>query len=259
MKDVNILINGGADINKALELFGEMEMYDATLSDFLSEVNNKLKRIEKYREENNMPSYAIEVHSLKSDARYLGFTELAELAYTHELKSKENDIMFVYDNYENLMTEARRVINVCRKYIGQEVIADLEKDMTNVVKNEAILIVDDSNLVSGFIKKIFNTKYEVIVAYDGDEAIKKISEDVNGKIIACLLDLNMPKVNGFEVLDYFRNNNLFIKIPVSIITGNDDRSSIEKAFTYPIVDFLTKPFNERDVKRIISKTINFNR
>jgi CheY-like chemotaxis protein/HPt (histidine-containing phosphotransfer) domain-containing protein len=259
MKDVNILIDGGADVNKALELFGEMDMYDATLGDFLAEVDNKLKRIEKYREENNMPSYAIEVHSLKSDARYLGFTKLAELAYNHELKSKENDIMYVYDNYESLMTEARRVINVCKRYLGKEIIDDLEKDMTNIVKSEAILIVDDSNLVANFIKKIFNSKYEVITAGDGNEAIKRIQEDLNNKIVACLLDLNMPNVNGFEVLDFFKDNNLFIKIPVSIITGNDDKESVEKAFSYPIVDFLTKPFNERDVKRIIDKTINFNK
>mgnify|MGYP004668376907 CR=1 FL=1 len=52
MKDVNILIEGGADINKALELFGEMDMYEATLNDFLAEIENKLNRIEKYREEN---------------------------------------------------------------------------------------------------------------------------------------------------------------------------------------------------------------
>lgn len=259
MKDVNILIEGGADINKALELFGEMDMYEATLNDFLAEVENKLNRIEKYREENNMPSYAIEVHSLKSDARYLGFSKLAELAYQHELKSKENDIMFVYDNYEKLITEARRVINVCKRYLGREVIDDLESAMTETVKSEAILVVDDSNIVANFIKKIFNSKYQVITAADGAIAIEEIKKDINNKIVACLLDLNMPNVNGFEVLDYFKANNLFVKIPVSIITGNDDRDSVDKAFMYPIVDLLTKPFNERDVKRIIDKTINFNK
>lgn len=259
MKDVNILIEGGADINKALELFGEMDMYEATLNDFLAEVENKLNRIEKYREENNMPSYAIEVHSLKSDARYLGFSKLAELAYQHELKSKENDIMFVYDNYEELITEARRVINVCKRYLGREVIDDLESAMTETVKSEAILVVDDSNIVANFIKKIFNSKYQVITAADGAIAIDEIKKDINNKIVACLLDLNMPNVNGFEVLDYFKANNLFVKIPVSIITGNDDRDSVDKAFMYPIVDLLTKPFNERDVKRIIDKTINFNK
>ena len=259
MKDVNILIEGGADINKALELFGEMDMYEATLNDFLAEIENKLNRIEKYREENNMPSYAIEVHSLKSDARYLGFSKLAELAYQHELKSKENDIMFVYDNYEELITEARRVINVCKRYLGREVIDDLESAMTETVKSEAILVVDDSNIVANFIKKIFNSKYQVITAADGAIAIEEIKKDINNKIVACLLDLNMPNVNGFEVLDYFKANNLFVKIPVSIITGNDDRDSVDKAFMYPIVDLLTKPFKERDVKRIIDKTINFNK
>ncbi len=259
MKDVNILVEGGADVNKALELFGEMDMYDATLGDFLAEVDNKLQRIQKYKEENNMPSYAIDVHSLKSDARYLGFTVLADLAYQHELKSKENDIMFVYDNYDSLITEAKRVINVVKKYLGEEVLDDLQQEMTTVTKSEAILVVDDSNIVANFIKKIFNSKYDVITAGDGQEAINKINEDINNKIVACLLDLNMPNVNGFEVLDYLKANNLFVKIPVSIITGNDDKDSIDKAFAYPIVDFLTKPFNERDVKRIIDRTIAFNK
>ena len=93
--------------------------------------------------------------------------------------------------------------------------------------------------------KIFNSKYQVITAADGAIAIEEIKKDINNKIVACLLDLNMPNVNGFEVLDYFKANNLFVKIPVSIITGNDDRDSVDKAFMYPIVDLLTKPFNRR--------------
>ena len=60
----------------------------------------------------------------------------------------------------------------------------------------------------------------------------------------------MPNVNGFEVLDFYKNKDLFRSIPISIITGVDDKESIDKAFKYPIVDILLKPFNERDVKRI---------
>ena len=69
----------------------------------------------------------------------------------------------------------------------------------------------------------------------------------------------MPKVNGFEVLDYFKENNWFARYPVSIITGNDDKDSIARAFTYPIIDMLSKPFNEKDVKRIVERTISFKR
>ena len=67
----------------------------------------------------------------------------------------------------------------------------------------------------------------------------------------------MPNVNGFDVLEYFKNNNLFKKVPVSIISGAEERETIERAFNYDIVDLLAKPFNERDIKSVIEKTINY--
>ncbi|MCI7332518.1 MAG: response regulator [Mollicutes bacterium] len=259
MKDVNLLTSNGVNVEKALELFGDMEMYDATMSDFLEMVDQKLSNLRKYRETGDMPNYAIEVHSLKSDARYLGFVSLADLAYQFELKSKANDLMFVYDNYKTLLDEAHRVINLSKKYLGREVTENVISDMVSGPKNGAILVVDDSNLVANFIKKIFDDRYEVFIASDGARAIEMVTGPNADKIKACLLDLNMPNVNGFEVLEYFKKNNLFIKIPVSVITGNDTRDQVDEAFNYPIVDLLSKPFNERDIKRIIEKTIsNYN-
>ena len=98
-----------------------------------------------------------------------------------------------------------------------------------------------------------------MIAHDGAKAIEAVNSPDGYKIKCCLLDLNMPNVNGFEVLEYFKKNNLFVKIPVSIITGNDTREQVSEAFNYPIVDLLSKPFNERDIKRIIEKTLaNYN-
>ena len=259
MRGVNLLTSNGVNVEKALELFGDMDMYDATMSDFLEMIDQKLANLRKYRETGDMPNYAIEVHSLKSDARYLGFVSLADLAYQFELKSKANDLMFVYDNYKTLLDEAHRVINLSKKYLGREVTENVISDMVSGPKNGAILVVDDSNLVANFIKKIFDDRYEVFIASDGARAIEMVTGPNADKIKACLLDLNMPNVNGFEVLEYFKKNNLFIKIPVSVITGNDTRDQVDEAFNYPIVDLLSKPFNERDIKRIIEKTIsNYN-
>ncbi len=254
MKDVNYLVSNGVNVEKSLELFGDMDMYDATLNDFVEDVEKRLDSLKKFREIGDMPNYAIEVHALKSDARYLGFVTLADLAYQFELKSKANDIMYVYDNYKTLLTEANRCANIARTYLGKEVKQDLVSEMIGE-KGEAILVVDDSNLVANFIKKIFDNKYEVYIANDGARAIELVSGENASKIKGMLLDLNMPNVNGFEVLEYFKNNNLFVKIPVSIITGNDTRDQVEEAFKYPIVDLLSKPFNERDIKRIVEKTI----
>ena len=182
MEDVNLLISNGVNIEKALELFGDMEMYNATLKDFLDMIEGKLSALKRFRETGDMHNYAIEVHSLKSDARYLGFVDLAELAYQFELKSKANDIMFIYDNYNKLINETRRMINVSKKYLGMEIQDDLIADMTNQVKDEAILIVDDSNLVANFIKKIFNDKYECMIAHDGAEAIEAVNSPDGYKI-----------------------------------------------------------------------------
>ena len=256
MKDVNLLIENGTNVKKALELFGDMETYDETLSTFLSEVPEKLQKIKNYKEVGDMANYAILVHSLKSDARYFGFEKLAEIAYEHELKSKANDMYYVTEHYDELMTEANRVVNLVKKYMGVGTVSedDYKKPITH---DKAILVVDDSNLIRNFILKIFKDDFEVIVANDGKEALDILNDnEKNGKIKAMLLDLNMPNVNGFEVLDYFKSNDLFKKYPTSIITGVDDKESIEKAYKYPIIDILLKPFNERDVKKILEKTLN---
>ncbi|MBE6151731.1 MAG: response regulator [Firmicutes bacterium] len=255
MKDVSLLVNNGVNVDGSLELFGDMEMYNETLEDFLKSVEKKLADIKRYKEAADMPNYAILVHSLKSDSKYLGFTKLAELSYNHELKSKENDISYVYNNYDELLKEANRIVNLVKEYMGLPVVKEDESTEPSV-KDKTILVVDDSNIIRNFIKKIFNNHYEVIVANDGKEAIDAIELNPNVNIVAMLLDLNMPNVNGFEVLEYFDKYSLFSRIPVSIITGDDYRETVEKIFAYPVVDILNKPFNERDIKQIVEKTVN---
>ena len=111
------LTQNGVDIDKALELLGDMDMYNTTLNDFSSEVEEKWTRIVSAKENKDMENYAIDVHSLKSDCKYLGFTKLAELSYQHELKSKENDIEYVINNFNSLEEEYKRVRRIVTKYL----------------------------------------------------------------------------------------------------------------------------------------------
>ena len=253
MKDVNILKNNGVNVEKSLELFGDMATYDETLETFLNEIDEKITNIKKYKEIADMANYAILVHSLKSDAKYFGFDKLAELAYNHELESKANHIYYIYDHFEELMDELDRILNIVRQYLGKETI---KKEEVNVVKDKTILVVDDSEVISTFINKLFNNEYNVILAKDGMEAINNLD---NESIVGMLLDLNMPNVNGFVVLEYMSKNNLFDKIPVSIITGVGNDDIVKKTFEYPIVDVLRKPFNERDIRNVVEKTIKTNK
>lgn len=255
MKDVNLLINNGVNVNKSLELFGDMETYNDTLHDFLSEVEAKLAKIKAFKEVADMANYAILVHSLKSDAKYFGFEKLAELAYNHEMESKANNMYYVTDHYAELMEEANRIVTLVKQYMGITAGPVVAEAKPLVIKDKTILVVDDSNVVRNFVSKIFSDEYDVVIANDGAEALEIIRSNVDDKIVGMLLDLNMPNVDGFQVLDYFKQSNLFNRIPVAIITGEGTQTNIQKAYQYPIVDMLQKPFNEVNVKNIVNKLI----
>ena len=255
MKDVNLLISNGVNIEKSLELFGDMETYNDTLHDFLSEVEGKLAKIKTYKETGDMANYAILVHSLKSDSKYFGFEKLAELAYNHEMESKANNMYYVTDHFDELMTEANRIVTLVKQYMGIATNNTNQAARQLVIKDKTILVVDDSNVVRNFVYKIFNSEYDVLIANDGKEALDIIKSNVDDKIVGMLLDLNMPNVDGFQVLDYFKQANLFSRIPVAIITGEGTQNNIQKAYQYPIVDMLQKPFNEVNVKNIVDKLI----
>lgn len=255
MKDVNFLTANGVDIAKSLEIFGDMETYNATLPDFLSGMKEKVEQLNTYKASADMQNYAIIVHSLKSDARYFGFMNLGEMAYQHELQSKAGDVNFIYANFDSLMAEVNRVKTVVSAYLGVEDTSPVLEKSPTVMHNQKILVVDDSNVVISFVQKIFSDSYEVITASDGAQALQLIEADQDGKIACMLLDIYMPNVNGFGVLEYFKSHNLFPKIPVSVITGAYTQEVIDMVKQYGIVDLLAKPFNEANVKDVVTRTI----
>jgi len=116
--DQAYLEKNGVDVNHALELLGDMDMYNMTIHDFMSEVENKWEKIIQYKNDNDMENYAIEVHSLKSDCKYLGFMTLADIAYQHELKSKEKDVDFVHSHFSELESEYHKVLEIARSYVA---------------------------------------------------------------------------------------------------------------------------------------------
>ena len=257
MLDLSYLKQNNVDTDTAIELFGDVSIYNETCQDFLDGINEKLSELKKYKEARDMANYAIYAHSIKSDARYLGFTEIATVALDHEMAGKGNDERFVMKEYDNLVAATNQMISIVKTYLGKEVQTGITPQAnTNAVEN-VVLIADDSKLVTNFITKSLDGIYKTIIAYDGLEVIEVINNYPNYNIIGMFLDLNMPKMGGFEVLQYFKDHNLFEKIPVSIITGEDSKEMINKAFTYPICDMLVKPFNAKDVVTVANKTVNF--
>ena len=114
----NYLKEHGVDLDHALELLGDIEMYNMTLHDYLEEIDNKHKELKNYLDMEDMDNYAVLVHSMKSDAKYLGFMDLADICYQHELKSKEKDIDFCRENFTKLENELNKYVSIAREYVN---------------------------------------------------------------------------------------------------------------------------------------------
>ena len=89
--DVEYLKSNDIDVDSSIELLGDLDMYNETLKDFLTESEDRLPKMYKFLKEKDASNYAILAHAMKSDSKYLGFKKLAELSLNHELEGKNKE------------------------------------------------------------------------------------------------------------------------------------------------------------------------
>lgn len=124
-----------------------------------------------------------------------------------------------------------------------------------------IIIIDDVELNRTILGEAFSKKYEVLEAQDGAEGLEKIFANED-ELAAIFLDIIMPEMDGFSVLQELELRNLMRKIPLFIITTETTDYVVEKAYNYGVIDVIQKPFNlliiERRVANIIELFENRN-
>lgn len=129
-------------------------------------------------------------------------------------------------------------------------IEEIQQDLDKL----CIFVVDDSSIVRNYLEKLLKEKYRIATAVDGADAIEKLAAmDEENKCKAILLDLMMPNVDGFGVLEYMSSKN--INIPVIVISGDNAGETITKAFQYNVVDMIEKPFDAKTIEDKISHVL----
>ncbi|MFI3260212.1 MAG: response regulator [bacterium] len=247
MKNINFLKDHGVDVEKSIELFGDIELYNSTIEDFLDGIDVKIERLKTFKGNSEIANYAIFAHSVKSDARYLGFDSVAAIALEHELAGKDGNEKFINENYDNFCEAINQMIKVSSDYLNDNDCED------NIIKKN-IVVVDDAPLITNIVKNSLESKFNLVIFNNSKEAADYILNNKDN-IDVLLLDLNMPELDGFDILKLMHTNNLFQNIKVSIITGDESKETIDKAFMYPIIDMLNKPFSVENLKTVIDKTL----
>ena len=119
---------------------------------------------------------------------------------------------------------------------------------------QKILVVDDVEINRELLHNILKDDYIIEMAGDGEQAIQKLKEN-QGKIAAILLDLQMPKKDGFAVIADMKKNGWMPKLPVLVISGEYSVEVENQCFELGVSDFIHKPFESSIVKNRIRNTL----
>lgn len=115
-----------------------------------------------------------------------------------------------------------------------------------------ILIADDSKMNQQILSEILGDRYEYLYADDGMQALELLHSEFD---IDLLLDINMPRLDGFGVLEVMKQHNWLQEIPVIITSSEDDESFIQKAYELGVTDYIRRPFNLTVTQRRVSSAL----
>ena len=150
-----------------------------------------------------------------------------------------------------LMYQAKGRKNAVMVEVPGHSLAALEKLLQN---KSQILLVDDSEMNRMILKEILGGDYSILEAENGQECLEKMQAEA-GNIALVLLDINMPVMDGFEVLKAMNANHTIEDIPVIMISSDDSDAAIRRSYELGASDYVNRPFDARIVYRRVTNTI----
>jgi DNA-binding NtrC family response regulator len=120
------------------------------------------------------------------------------------------------------------------------------------IMKKKILICDDEKGVRESLRLILSDKYELVIAEDGEQAIRAI--DLNPDLKGMLLDIKMPSINGLELLRYIQRHNY--NIPVVVVTGYQSVETATESIKAGAISYITKPFHSKTVVDTLEKAMS---
>ncbi len=121
-----------------------------------------------------------------------------------------------------------------------------------------VLIVDDNEINRELLAQALEGDYELDFCEDGVQALEILEERIDSFDLM-ILDVIMPKLDGFGVLKKMNENGWIKKLPVLLISVDYSPAFIEQAFDLGAFDFISRPFNKQIIKRRMNNAILFGK
>ena len=198
--------------------------------------------------------YALEEMEAAGEQYELDAEELKMLAIGHiNLKHLRLGLAYLQDAHKLTPNDVLLSSQVNALAIRLAEIEEQENIHSSTPKNRKILVVDDSATVRKLISaKLSKSGHEVLCAMDGIEALEKINEIMPDLI---LLDINMPRMDGYQVCKLIRNNEATKDVPVVMISGKDGFFDKVRGRMAGTTGYITKPFGPETLMKTVETYI----
>ncbi len=156
---------------------------------------------------------------------------------------------------DRIMYHAKREKNTVMT--EREIVGSDEREGDGEAARPQVLVVDDSAFNRELLREILGESFEVLEAGSGEEGLKLLRRH-GTQIAVVLLDIIMPGMDGFAVLDEMKRERWLDSIPVIMISADDTDANIRRAFELGVTDYICRPFDAKVVERRIRNTITLN-
>ncbi len=190
--------------------------------------------------ESEVSGYANIHLSVSIGGVYTDGTDLVE-----DVVSSADKLMYQAKNRKNMVVTAKTMHEVSQE-------SETTKESENI--KQQILIVDDSELNREILSEMLRADFSILEADNGKQCLSLLEQYGTG-ISLILLDIVMPDMNGFEVLEYMIRNHWIEEIPVIMISSENSENLIRKAYELGVSDYIRRPFDAKIVFQRVFNTI----
>ena len=226
--------------NKLVDMTGDANFVLELIDGFIANTPQMLSKMQKALEQGNATDLRIVAHTLKSSSADFGAMHLSELFKDLEYKSKTGIPEGFASLIEEIGLEYERVKEALESIHIEKRRSDIKRDDIKDFRGH-ILVVDDYPMNRQRLSHLLKQQgHTVTVAGDGREAIEIIN---NQSLDIMLLDIIMPEMDGYQVLDYLKQNNMLQGLPVIVISALDEMDSVIQCISMGAEDYLPKLFD----------------
>ena len=192
-------------------------------------------------------------HKLRQIRKRVNAAEVPGYSWLH-ISVSIGGVIAKDENIDDVVARADKLMYQAKKKKNMVITENEDVDSEEENSKQTVLVVDDSEINRQMLSEMLKNDFRVLEASSGEQCVDMLQEH-GGEISIILLDIIMPGMDGFDVLEYMRENHWIEEIPVIIISKDNSLASVTKAYKMGASEYIGRPFDAQVIYQRVYNVI----